>query len=167
MSHKARILVADDDFLYRTLFSASLEEAGYEARCVSDGAEALLALETQTFDLFLLDLFMPALDGFATLKQLHRRGLLPALPVIIVSATDEADSFVRCMEAGAVDMLPKPFEPAMLLTRVSAALCLKQGERLHQKLQEASRLLSSLLTSGTVSAEHRQRLEQALQILSS
>ena len=166
MSKKARILVADDDFLYRTLFSASLEEAGYQVDCVSNGAEALTALEAKTFDLLLLDLFMPALDGFSTLKQLQRRGLLPALPVVIVSATDETDSFLRCMEAGALDMIPKPFEPAVLLTRVSAALCLKQGERLQQKCQDASDILSSLLTSGTVSAEHRQTLEKILQILS-
>jgi DNA-binding response OmpR family regulator len=167
MSPKAHILVADDDFLYRTLFSASLEDAGYEVECVSNGAEALAALEAKPFDLLLLDLLMPELDGFSTLKQLQQRGLLPGLPVLIISATDEADSFVRCMRAGAVDMLPKPFEPTMLLTRVNAALCLKQGARLHQKLHETTDLLSSLLTSGTVSAEHRQSLERALQILSS
>jgi DNA-binding response OmpR family regulator len=166
MSPKAHILVADDDFLYRTLFSASLEEAGYEVDCVSNGAEALAALEVKPFDLLLLDLFMPELDGFSTLKRLQQRGILPGLPVVIVSATDEADSFVRCIKAGALDMIPKPFEPVVLLTRVSAALSLKQGERLQQKCQEASDILSSLLTSGTVSAEHRQTLEKILQVIS-
>jgi CheY-like chemotaxis protein len=166
MSSKLRILVADDDFLYRTLFSASLEDAGYEVRCVSDGAEALSTLEAEPFDLLLLDLFMPVLDGFSTLAQLTKRGLLSLLPVVIVSATDEVDNYERCIMAGALDFLPKPFEPAMLLTRVSAALCLKQCQRLQQKLQEAKGILSSLLTSGNVSAEHRRTLERALQALS-
>jgi DNA-binding response OmpR family regulator len=164
MTKKARILVADDDFLYRTLFSASLEEAGYEVHCVCHGAEAIEAIQASSFDLLLLDLLMPIQDGFSTLKQLNTLGVLPRLAVIVVSATDEVDSFVRCVEAGALDLVPKPFEPAMLATRVRAALAHQQNELLQQKIREASSFLSSCLPTSTT--ENKKKLQMAIDILS-
>ena len=166
MIKRARILVADDDLLYRTLFAACLEDAGYEVRSVSNGAEALAAVDAGPFDLLLLDLFMPVLDGLSTLKQLQARGVLSRLPVIVITASDEPESLGRCLEAGALDFLPKPFEPALLITRAGAALALQQNVRLVQKLQDVAALLSPLLQEGSLSLEQRAALESAIQILS-
>jgi DNA-binding response OmpR family regulator len=160
-----KILVADDDFLYRTLFSTSLEELGFEVRCVTNGEEALEAISKETFELFLLDLIMPVLDGFSTLIKLKEQKS-PKPSVIVISATDEADALSRCFEAGALDMLPKPFEPAMLKARVHAALSHRRNERLSQKARDAARVLSSLLLSGSISQPDKDKINTALDMLS-
>jgi DNA-binding response OmpR family regulator len=163
---KAKILVADDDLLYRTLFSTSLDEFGFEVRCVNNGAEALEALTKEPFDLLLLDLIMPVLDGFGTLSQLQTKKLMKRPPVIIISATDESDALTRCFAAGAIDMLPKPFEPAMLQVRVHAALVHAKNEQLSQRVAASARVLSSLSLSGSLSQPDRDKLNVALELLS-
>lgn len=119
----ARILVVDDNEDNRYTLILRLELEGYQDITVAtDGEEALELLRGQEFDLVLLDVMMPKLDGYGVLEQLKQEGRLHNLPVIMVSALNELDSVVRCIEAGAVDYLVKPFNPVLLSARIGASL---------------------------------------------
>lgn len=91
-----------------------------EAAC--DGREALDRLAATEFDLVLLDIMMPELDGYSVLERLRESGRLASLPVIVISALDDFDSVVRCIEMGAEDYLPKPFNATLLRARIGAVL---------------------------------------------
>ena len=89
----------------------------------ADGGPAALALlERETFDLVLLDLIMPEVTGYEVLCRLKSQAATRDIPVIMISALDDLDSIVRCIEAGAVDYLPKPFDPTLLNARIGATL---------------------------------------------
>ena len=137
MNHKmntgqGRILVVDDEMVNRILLSTNLEEAGYTVQTASDGQQALKMLHTQPFDAVLLDLLMPEMDGFQTLERMRATSALQHMPVIVVSAADEMESVVRCIEMGATDYITKPFDPVLLRTRVKASLA---ANRLHDQAQ--------------------------------
>jgi adenylate cyclase len=116
------VLVVDDDPLNRRLLTASLEREGHRTSSVGDGVAALEAVREDEPDLVLLDIVMPELDGMAVLERLKGDPDLRHIPVIVISGVDEADSVVRCIEMGAEDFLPKPFDPVILRARVSAGL---------------------------------------------
>jgi two-component system cell cycle response regulator len=120
------MLVVDDDFLNRMLLVTSLEEQGFEAEMAEDGLQALELLRSRPFDVVLLDLLMPEMDGYATLAEIKQDPALQHLPVIIISALDEMESVIRCIEMGATDYLPKPFDPALLRARINASLATKR-----------------------------------------
>ena len=84
--------------------------------------EALSLLKDREFDLILLDILMPDMSGYEVLGRLKADPVTREIPVIMISALDEMDSIVRCIEAGAVDYMPKPFEPALLRARIRACL---------------------------------------------
>src|SRR5580700_1741144 len=88
----------------------------------TNGREAMEAVRTRTFDLVLLDIMMPEMDGYAVLQNLKADEALRPIPVIMISALDELDSVVRCIEMGAEDYLPKPFDPILLKARINACL---------------------------------------------
>ena len=88
----------------------------------ADGREALDALAEAEFDLVLLDIMMPEMDGYSVLENLRSTGRLASLPVIVISAIDDFDSVVRCIEMGAEDYLPKPFNATLLKARIAAVL---------------------------------------------
>ena len=88
----------------------------------ADGREALDALAEAEFDLVLLDIMMPEMDGYSVLENLRASGRLASLPVIVISAIDDFDSVVRCIEMGAEDYLPKPFNATLLKARIAAVL---------------------------------------------
>jgi DNA-binding response OmpR family regulator len=119
-----------------------------------DGEQALQRLKEQPFDLVLLDVMMPKLDGYGTLAGLKADEKLRAIPVIMISALDELSSVVRCIEAGAEDYLPKPFNPTLLRARIGACLEKKalhdQELELYNNLVQSQRELESEL-----SAAHR------------
>lgn len=121
------MLVVDDDFLNRTLLTTNLEEQGYTVETAEDGRQALDLLRAQPFDVVLLDILMPEMDGYQVLKEIKQDSALQHLPVIVISALDEMDSVIRCIEMGATDYLPKPFDPALLRARINASLA---GKRL-------------------------------------
>ena len=125
-----RILVVDDDGLNRLLLSTSLEEEGYTVETAEDGRQALEMLHTRPFDVVLLDLLMPEMDGFQVLEQMKAGGSWQHIPVIVVSAANEMESVVRCIEMGATEHLPKPFDPVLLHARINASLTAK---RLHDQ----------------------------------
>lgn len=117
-----RILVVDDILENREMLARRLERQGHSAALAADGAEALEIARREPFDLVLLDLMMPVLDGYATLTAFKADEDLRHIPIIMISALDELDSAVRCIERGAEDYLPKPFNPTVLRARIGASL---------------------------------------------
>src|SRR5688572_10746024 len=122
-AESARLLVVDDNEDNRYTLIMRLEIEGYSNVTVAgDGAEALDLLRAESFDLVLLDVMMPKVDGYQVLQSLRSEGRLHDLPVIMISALSEIDSVVRCIELGAVDYLSKPFDPVLLKARIGASL---------------------------------------------
>lgn len=117
-----RILVVDDNEGNRDMLSRQLERQGHTVATASDGQAALDQLRAATFDLVLLDMMMPVLDGYSTLEAIRTDPALRHLPVIMISALDELSSVIRCIERGAEDFLPKPFNPTLLRARIGACL---------------------------------------------
>jgi serine phosphatase RsbU (regulator of sigma subunit) len=129
---RARLLVVDDVEANRDLLARRLRRLGHEVASVADGAAALAHVAREDTDLVLLDVMMPGLSGYDVLARLKADPALRHVPVVMVSALDELASVVRCLELGAEDYLPKPFEPAILRARVEATLekkRLRDGER--------------------------------------
>jgi CheY-like chemotaxis protein len=122
-----RALVVDDNRLNRMLLGRALTELGVEPIEAENGLRALEIMATTPVDVVLLDLLMPELDGYGTLERLRADDALRHIPVIVITAVEELDSVVRCIELGATDYLPKPFEAAILRARVTASLA---GKRL-------------------------------------
>jgi adenylate cyclase len=122
------ILIADDDAVSRKLLRRLLEQDGHSVHAAANGAEALELFGEQDIDVVLLDIVMPGLDGISVLERLKATHTSNHVPVIMISAVDEAESVVRCIETGADDYLPKPFNPVLLRARINAGLTKK---RLH------------------------------------
>jgi class 3 adenylate cyclase len=117
-----RVLLADDDASNRELLRRRLEKLGYEVTTAGDGIEALQLVQSGHFDLVLLDLLMPGLDGRAVLARIKESPTLRDLPVIMISALDQVDNIVDCIELGAEDYIAKPFNPVFLRARVGAGI---------------------------------------------
>jgi two-component system, cell cycle response regulator len=130
---RASILVVDDDPINRMLLSRELEREGHRVATAEDGWPALALLRAEPFDVVLLDVLMPELDGYETLAQIEGDERLRHVPVIMVSALEDVDSVVRCIEMGAADYLPKPFDPVLLRARINGCLTKK---RLHDLERE-------------------------------
>ena len=118
----AKLLAVDDDPLNRDMLSRRLEKLGYEVTDAATGREALQKLKEGNYDLVLLDILMPDLDGFQTLEFMKADPRLRHVPVIMLTALDDVASTVRCIEAGAEDYVPKPFNPTVLRARITASL---------------------------------------------
>jgi adenylate cyclase len=118
----AKLLAVDDDPMNRDMLSRRLEKLGYEVTDAANGREALQKLKDGNFDLVLLDILMPDLDGFQTLEFMKADPRLRHVPVIMLTALDDVASTVRCIEAGAEDYVPKPFNPTVLRARITASL---------------------------------------------
>ncbi|HLY86192.1 MAG TPA: adenylate/guanylate cyclase domain-containing protein [Gaiellaceae bacterium] len=116
------ILIADDNRVNRLLLARGLEQEGHRITFAEHGAEALELLGRQQFDLILLDVLMPELDGYEVLAKLKDDPHLRDIPVVVTSALDEIDSVVRCLEMGAEDYLTKPVNPVLLNARINASL---------------------------------------------
>ena len=135
----SRLLVVDDVEANRDLLARRLRQLGHEVALVDGGEAALAAVERQDFDLILLDVMMPGMDGYEVLKRLQSDPGRRHIPVIMVTAVDQIESVVRCIELGATDYLPKPFNPVILKARVNATLeqkKLRDRERLHARSLE-------------------------------
>ncbi len=124
----ATILIADDDGISRKLLRRLLEQEGHTVRAAAHGREALELFAEEASDVVLLDIVMPELDGISVLEELKATPGAEHVPVIMISAVDETESVVRCIEIGADDYLPKPFNPVILRARINAGLAKK---RLH------------------------------------
>jgi class 3 adenylate cyclase/CheY-like chemotaxis protein len=125
------ILAVDDHASNLDLLSRRLTREGHEVMTAGDGDTALRLVEENPFDLILLDLLMPGMSGYELLCRLKSHPRHCDLPVIVVSALDDIASVVRCIEAGAEDYIPKPFDPVLLRARINSCL-----ERKHLRDRE-------------------------------
>jgi signal transduction histidine kinase len=152
---RGHILVVDDNRMNRLKLSIGLEEQGHTVGLAEDGQQALEMLGAGSYDVVLLDIIMPGMDGFQVLERIKGDPRLRDIPVIVISALDEIDSAVRCIEMGAEDYLPKPFNPVLLRARLSNSLQKKKLRDLEKAyLQQEMMLRQSekLATLGRLSA---------------
>jgi len=134
-----RLLVVDDVEANRDLLAKRLRQLGHSVALVENGRRALDLVEQEDFDLILLDIMMPEMDGYEVLRRLQENPARKHIPVIMISAVDEIESVVRCIELGATDYLPKPFNAVLLKARVHATLekkRLRDRERLYARSLE-------------------------------
>jgi class 3 adenylate cyclase len=152
------LLVVDDDENNRYTLTQRLRRQGYaDVTTAQNGREALDLLRSRAFDLVLLDIMMPELNGYQVLEQLKVDERLRHVPVIMISAVDELDSVVRCIELGAEDYLPKPFNPTLLKARVGACL---EKKRLHDQLAQWNRTLEERVREKVAEVERLSRLKR-------
>ena len=144
-AERGAILVVDDNENNREMLSRRLAREGYTRVVVAaDGREALDLLASQRFDLVLLDIMMPGVDGYQVLETMKADPQRRDIPVIMISAYDEMESVIRCIELGAEDYLPKPFDATLLRARVGASLekkalrdeVLDWNKKLEERVQE-------------------------------
>jgi adenylate cyclase len=139
LGKQASILVVDDSNDLRKLMVYTLQSLGYQDITEADDGRAALALLRQrSFNLMLLDIEMPAMNGFQVLAELKRDPVLHRLPVIVTSGLQQLDAVVRCIELGAEDFLPKPVNAVLLRARIGASL-----ERTRLRERDQLRLIES------------------------
>ena len=147
-AERGLLLVVDDNETNREVLSRRLQMQGYAVETAPDGPTALEAVGARVFDLVLLDIMMPDMDGYEVLRRLKADEGSRDLPVIMISAIGDLDSVVRCIELGAEDYLPKPFNPTLLKARIGACLEKKRGHdrevRMFAQLQENYQRLQEL-----------------------
>jgi serine phosphatase RsbU (regulator of sigma subunit) len=134
-----RILVVDDVEMNRDLLARRLQQQGHTVSVAENGRRALEMLRSGEFDIVLLDIMMPGMDGYQVLAEMMGDSDLKHVPVIMISAVTEMDSVVKCIEMGATDYLPKPFNAVLLRARVVSTLerkRLRDKERLYAKSLE-------------------------------
>jgi two-component system response regulator MtrA len=123
---KRRILVADDDPAIANLIQVALKDPRYELVAVKNGLEALRAFEQEKFDIIILDVMMPYVDGFEACQRIRERS---DIPIIILTARDGTDDVVHGFELGADDYIAKPFKTAELTARVEAIVRRAEGHK--------------------------------------
>ena len=149
----ARLLIVDDSDDNRIVLSRPLQRQGHEVDEAVNGVEALAAMERADYDLVLLDIMMPEMDGYEVLERMRTDVRMRTVPVVVISAIDDMESIVRCVELGADDYLTKPFDRVLLRARVNACLEKKRLrdeesrnlKRIAQQLSDASEYVRSLL----------------------
>jgi two-component system, sensor histidine kinase ChiS len=142
------LLVVDDVEANRDVLSRRLERQGYVVATAENGRQALGMLRASTFDLVLLDIMMPEMDGYEVLHRLKADQALRDIPVIMISGLSELDAAVRCIELGAEDYLPKPFNPTLLKARIGACLEKKRAKQTERELEAAKQLLETSRQAG-------------------
>ena len=150
-SGTGRLLVVDDNKVNRLLLGRSLEQQGHTVEMAENGRQALKMLHSRPFDLVLLDIEMPEMNGYQVLEKATSDLRLRDIPIIITSALEELDSVVKCIEMGAEDYLTKPVNPVLLKARIGASL---EKKRLRDQQRElikkfaTSEVATDLETSG-------------------
>ena len=147
------VLVVDDSEMNRDLLLRRLRKMGLHITEACNGAEALEALEQDEFDLVLLDIMMPVMDGYETLEKMKNNEKMQKIPVIMITALDDVESAVKCIDMGAVDYVTKPFNPILLQSRVTASL-----ERKHLHDMEENRRIQIELNNKYLSDQVREKV---------
>jgi len=124
---KGNILIVDDTTKNIQVLASVLDEQGYSVKAATDGKQALAAVEKSIPDLILLDIMMPEMDGFETIRELKKNPLWQNVPVIFLTAKIETEDIVHGFELGAVDYITKPFNSSELLARVNTHIALKKA----------------------------------------
>ncbi|HAN45393.1 MAG TPA: response regulator [Cyanobacteria bacterium UBA8156] len=119
------VLIVDDNEMNRDTLARRLRQQGFSSKMAVDGREALSIVRNEKFDLVLLDIMMPEVDGYEVLQTIKTDEGLRHIPVIMISAMEEIESVMKCMEMGAEDYLTKPFDPVLL--QAAIARCLKKA----------------------------------------
>ena len=145
-SAEERILVVDDDATNREILEHGLHYEGYIAVSEPNGLAAMERLRREPFNLVLLDIFMPLMDGFQVLAAMKASPELRDIPVIVLSAAEQQEYVVRSIEMGAEDFLPKPFDPVFLRARIGAIIRRRKAEL--ERAEIARRMESLLESSG-------------------
>lgn len=136
--NKAKILVVEDTNMMRVMMTRHLNQAGYEnVACVEDGQQALDYLEENPVDLMLLDIQMPVLNGYETLKRLKADPRFASTAVIMVTAVDKIESVAQCIEDGADDYMPKLFNPILLPAKINTSLELRHLRKVVASMGES------------------------------
>lgn len=135
------LLVVDDNGVNRLMLSRHIQREGHRVAAAENGRQALAMISETAYDLVLLDVMMPEMDGYEVLEHLKADVRTRDIPVVVISGLDEMDSIVRCIELGAEDYLPKPFNPTLLRARINAGLE-KKRQRDHEAeyLRQVARL---------------------------
>lgn len=160
------ILIVDDS--KTNLASArSVLSGTYKVTAVTSGVQALKFLETGSCDLILLDINMPEMDGFEVMKKIRERTSLAAVPIIFLTADNDAQTESRCLEDGAVDFIAKPFVPAVMLSRIGRILEMEDmrrqlAEKLEKKIQEVSDIKSKSRQDALTGLWNRAHTEEAV-----
>jgi adenylate cyclase len=158
------ILVVDDNQDNRDMLARRLIRQSYEVLSAAGGLAALETLAARSVDLVLLDVMMPDLDGYAVLQRMNGDPALRDIPVLMISALDEMESVVRCIQLGAEDYLPKPFDPVLLQARIGACLEKKrlhdQEARYRQELAEWNQKLEHRVAEQVAQLERLGRLKR-------
>jgi DNA-binding response OmpR family regulator/signal transduction histidine kinase len=164
------LLVVDDNALNRDLLSRQLARKGYVVATAENGMKALELLEERDFDLVLLDILMPEMDGIEVLGRIKAEPRWAHIPVIMISSLDEIDGAIRCMEIGAEDYLTKPFHPTLLDARIGACLDIRRmrqrEEYYRAELERGVAVLDRVLHSvlpGSIAQRVRQGEEGILE----
>ena len=146
---KKKILIVDDELHNRQLLRSRLNREGFIIQMAEDGEDAIAKISFESFDLVLLDILMPKMDGFQTLLHLKRNERTSHIPVIMISALDDLSMVVPCIEAGAEDYLSKPFNRVLLSARITSSLERKQRHDeelvLYERLKSSKHSLQSIL----------------------
>ena len=156
----ARLLVVDDNKVNRLLLTRSLELHSHRVSSAQNGVVALQMLRAETFDLVLLDMEMPELDGFGVLEQMVADSKLRDIPVIVTSSLEGVANVVRCLELGADDYLHKPMHPGLLKARINSSLEKKRLRDLQKEMVKrfaTSEVADDLQQSGFVLGGRRVR----------
>lgn len=127
------LLIVDDNKMNRLLIARHLEQQGHRVAFAENGRQALTMLRGQSFDLVLLDIEMPEMDGYQVLEQLMADADLRNIPVIMISSVEDLSSVVKCIELGAEDYLHKPINPILLKARINSSL---EKKRLRDRQRE-------------------------------
>lgn len=130
---RGNILVVEDNPMNRDTLSHYIRRLGHSVEIAENGQQAVEMIERQRFDLVILDIIMPVMNGFQVLAQLKKNNAQRDIPVIIISSLDEQEHIVKGIRMGAEDCLPKPFDPIILGARVEACL---ERKRWHDQEQE-------------------------------
>jgi len=131
------VLVVDDDRNLRSIIASNLELAGYSAHEVADGVAALAYMDSEVPDLVLLDVVLPAMDGYEVCRRIRKHPTCAHIPIIMLTARGETEDAVMGFEAGADDYIVKPFSPQEMLARVRAKI---RRVNVHSSLQPLTRL---------------------------
>jgi len=121
----SRILIVDDEPLNLSLIEHSLKGNGYNLRLMNNPVEALQVLTHEDYDLIMLDIKMPDMDGVEMLEAIKQNESIKNIPVLMLSAMDDFGTIKKCMESGAIDYISKPFKKMLLTSRVAS--CLRAG----------------------------------------